>query len=81
MRRQTLKQMISQIKTGRAVNVARALSSLEGCPDGGWAETDQAMRRLVDELPRRAERSYTLAELVTATCSVDEATGRYRREA
>jgi hypothetical protein len=48
---------------------------LDGCPVGGWPETEQAIRRLADELP--AARSYSTSALIDAVYLVDHA-GRYR---
>jgi len=57
--------------------IRRALGGLVGCPVGGWAETAQARRRLIDELPLRAERSYSADDLIEAALTVDHA-GRYQ---
>ena len=75
-RRQQLSTMLRLIRTGRAVPVVRALNGLVGCPEGGWAETEQAWRRLQEELPEREHRSYTPGALVDACLQMDSA-GRY----
>jgi hypothetical protein len=73
------KQNLAAATRDRAIT--RALGGLTGCPVGGWGETRQAYRRLLDELPRRSERSYTVDELVAKSLRVDSA-DRYRwREA
>lgn len=51
---------------------------LEGCPEGGWAETRQAIMRLRDEIPRPDCRDYTIWQLIAALYDVDSA-DRYRR--
>jgi hypothetical protein len=53
--------------------IVRALNGLVGCPVGGWAETAQAERRLVDELPRKAARTYSINELIDAALVADHA--------
>lgn len=70
MRRESLKQAVAKVK----------YDYLGGCPVGGWPETEQAKRRLLDDIPRRAERIYTSAQLIDALYEVNSA-GRYvRRE-
>jgi len=58
--------------------VQQGLNGLDGCPVGGWGETDQAMRRLREELPFRQDRDWTLGDLV-AREMVEDSTGRWRR--
>jgi len=74
---QTLKQAIHLARTGQDRSLARAAHYLDGCPEGGWGETDQAVRQIQDELPLRGERSYTLREFIEAAYSLDHAR-RYR---
>jgi hypothetical protein len=50
---------------------------LNGCPVGGWGETAQAMRQLAEELPFKADRSYTVNDFVDAAYEVNHA-GRYQ---
>ena len=70
-RRESLRQRLTIIaRTGLRCGLA-------GCPVGGWGETDQAMRRLEEDLPRRSERTYSLADVVSALYYVDHA-DRYR---
>ena len=57
--------------------VQQALNGLDGCPVGGWGETDQAMRRIREELPFRQDRDWTLGDLVAREMEED-ATGRWR---
>lgn len=64
-------QTIDRALTRPAIRVA--LNGLAGCPAGGWAETDQAMRRIADALPAKAQRSYTLYQLVAAAMRLDHA--------
>lgn len=49
---------------------------LAGCPEGGWPETQQAMRRIADELPLRDTRAYRVHDVVDALYAIDHA-GRY----
>lgn len=79
-RKQSLRQAIQLIRSGRGLQeVTRC--GIGGCPVGGWAETEQAMRRVSEELPLRSERSYSVDELISALYYVDAA-GRYQyREA
>ena len=72
-RRIGLKQWLAKEANRAAVRRC----GLAGCPEGGWAETDQAWRRITEELPFRDERAFTVAEVVDALYLVDEG-GRYR---
>lgn len=75
MTSQTLTQAIFVArKPGTCLH--RAINGLVGCPIGGWGETDQARRRVVDELPRRSERDWTASQLIEAVLDEDYA-GRY----
>jgi hypothetical protein len=76
-KKQSLATMTKRIANGSAPAVFGALNGLVGCPEGGWAKTAQAKRALYDEVPRRAERSYTFYDLVDAVLTVDHA-GRYQ---
>jgi hypothetical protein len=76
MARQTLRQATLLIASGD-IALIRAAHALDGCPIGGWAETQQARRRMLEELPSRAARSYTLTEFTDAVYTVDTA-DRYR---
>jgi hypothetical protein len=78
--------MTTPTKKPRKVSMSRALSwcgvqqalgGLDGCPVGGWGETDQAMRRLREELPSRQDRDWTLGDLVASEMEEDS-TGRWR---
>ena len=72
-RRESLHQRLRLIRSGRA-----SASGLEGCPVGGWPETQQGMRSIREDIPVRAARTYTIHQLVDAIYTVD-ASGRYRR--
>jgi len=50
---------------------------LDGCPVGGWGETQQALRQLAEDLPLKSERTYSVQQVVDALYDVDSA-GRYR---
>lgn len=57
----------------RMVAEGTSRAGLDGCPVGGWPETQQAMLRLADELPDGAD----LHAVIDACYDVDAA-GRYR---
>lgn len=79
MTKQTLTEAVELVRTNRGLhNVTRC--GLGGCPVGGWAETQQAIRRITEELPMPNERSYTTHELIDALYEVDSA-GRYQYRA
>lgn len=59
-------------------SVVAALSGLVGCPEGGWPETEQAKRRLVDALPFRTDRNYSASDLIESALVIDRTTRRYR---
>lgn len=59
--------------------LCRAANYLVGCPAGGWAETAQARRQLVDDLPARDARSYTAEEFIAAVLTLDHADRYIRR--
>jgi len=46
---------------------------LDGCPVGGWAETEQARRRLAEALPY----NISVRDFV-GVAYIEDATGRYR---
>jgi hypothetical protein len=71
IRRESLRRRLSIIaRDGLSIG-------LDGCPVGGWPETQQAMQRLCDELPHRSERTYSVSDVVDALYTVDHA-DRYR---
>lgn len=76
-KKQSLSTMTHKSANGAAPAVTRALNGLVGCPAGGWPETAQAKRAIADELPMRAERSYTVDDLIDAVLTTDHA-GRYQ---
>jgi hypothetical protein len=77
MARQTLVQAVHLALTGRSRDLARAAWVLDGKPIGGWPETQQAWREVVNELPFRHDRSYTVDHFVDAMYERDGS--RYRR--
>lgn len=72
MKRETLHQRLAIIRRDGL------RCGLDGCPVGGWPETQQALLRLADDIPRREHRDYDTYQLVDALYVVDHA-GRYRR--
>lgn len=76
MAKQSLKQALRLTRIP-GTDMARAAHALDGCPVGGWGETDQAYRRIREYLPRRSERDYSLDEFVDAAYTIDHA-DRYR---
>lgn len=72
--KQTLRKAVYQCLTGRGL---REALQLDGCPVGGWPETEQAWNVLLNALPVRDLRSYTVNEFVDAVYRVDSA-HRYR---
>lgn len=67
---QTLKQAIHLARSGKSRDLARAAYYLHGLPVGGWGETSQAMVRIREELPLRADRDYTVGDFVSAAYEV-----------
>lgn len=74
---QTLKQAVHLISTGKSRELSRAAAALLGQPVGGWPETQQAREHLLNELPIRQYRDYTIDQFVAAVYTVD-ATDHYR---
>lgn len=72
-KKQSLKAMTARIARGAERGVSRALNGLAGLPSGGWAETDQATREVVEELPHRSEREYSVHDLISAAMKLDHA--------
>lgn len=71
MAKQTLKQALYLIRLEKSPALARAAAYLRNCPVGGWAETAQAKRRILDELPLREARSYSLGEFIETVYKID----------
>ena len=76
MAKQSLRTAVRLTQRERAYQ--RAANYMEGLPVGGWAETKQGERQVSEELPFRADRSYTVDDFIFAVYRVDSA-GRYRR--
>lgn len=64
-------------RSGKSQDLNRAAVRLDGCPEGGWPETQQALTDIEGWLPSRSERAYGVGEFVGALYEVDGA-GRYR---
>jgi len=64
-------------RSGKSRDLTRAAVRLDGCPEGGWPETQQAWRDIESWLPLESERSYDVATFVDALYAIDGA-GRYR---
>jgi hypothetical protein len=73
MAKETLKQALYLFSCGKRI----IRCGLAGCPEGGWAQTEQARAQLLDELPLRSERAYTVDEFISAAYELDHA-GRYQ---
>jgi hypothetical protein len=54
------------------------LGGLGGLPVGDWPETRQAKSRMIDGLPNRCDRTYTIGDLIDALY-IETASGRYAR--
>lgn len=76
--KQSLKQALHLIKSEKSKYLDYASCVLSGKPVGGWPETRQAFRDLVDLLPSERARSYTVSDFVDAVYDVDN--GHYRRK-
>lgn len=65
-------------KTAAKIPAVRvAMNELAGKHNGGWAETEQAKARLIDALPGKWDRDWTLGDFIDANFRVD-ARGFYR---
>lgn len=71
----TIKKTRRESLRTRLAKIARdgVNCGLDGCPVGGWAETRQAIARLVDDLPFPAERNYTVHQIIDALYTIDHA--------
>lgn len=79
---QTLSQAAhNAVVTRNGAPISRPLyvasTALHGCPVGSWPETEQARRVIADQLPHRAQRSYTVDEFVALCYAIER--GRYVR--
>lgn len=74
MKKQSLKQALFLAHSGKS---GAFRCGLDGCPVGGWGDTQQAKARLAEALPPREQRAYTVAEFIDAAYDVDHA-DRYR---
>jgi len=72
MRRQSIAQAL------KSPAIRRALNEIAGKPTGGWAETTQARRALVDALPIRRYRAYSAATLIEVTLDASGSHYRWR---
>ena len=70
-KRQTLDQALELARSGKSRDLEHAASILSGKPVGGWPETTQARAELVDHLPFRSDRAYTVEEFVAAAYEID----------
>jgi len=77
MAKQTLKQAIFLLTSGKSTELLRAAFALDGKPAGDWPETQQARAQMIDLLPARHARAYTADEFVSAVYDWSELTGRY----
>ena len=72
--RQSLRSALAAVRRGG--EISRAVNGLAGCPLGGWAETQQARAAIVEALPLRIDRAYTVDDLIAA-CLREGHAGRY----
>lgn len=77
MSKETLKQALYLARRMER-SYAIAANALDGCPVGGWGETQRA-RSLISEV-LTLEREYTIEEFVDAAYTIDT-TDRYRTKA
>lgn len=77
MSKQTLKQAIHLAQSGKSRELRSAALELDGKPQGGWPETEQARRAVREALPLRSQRDYTLGEFIEAVYEIDSS-DRYR---
>lgn len=81
MSKQTLKQALYLARAGKSRPLRGAAMALRGLPEGGWAETQAAMREIEERIPARDARSYSVEEFVAGAYSVEgngRDAGRYR---
>lgn len=78
MSTQTLKQAIHLATSGKSKSksLAMAASILSGCPEGAWGETRQAKQQMLELLPHRQDRDYTIEEWIEAAYRVVGETAR-----
>ena len=70
-RKVSLTQYLRRLHSGLEPNGVRTLNRLVGLPWGGWPETTKAELEVLEALPRA--RSFTAAELIAATMTLDHA--------
>jgi hypothetical protein len=78
MAKQTLKQALHLLTSGKSDALVRAAFALDNIPAGDWPDTQEARRRMIDDLPMRHARAYTADEFADAVYDWSELTGRYR---
>lgn len=78
-RKVSLTSFLRRLEADREPQVNRALAGLVGRPFGGWLETQQAIQDIREALPLRHHRSFSAAELIQATMTLDHA-NRYARK-
>jgi hypothetical protein len=70
-RKTSLRSFLRDLRLGQKPDCERALNSLVGLPEGGWADTQRAYRAIADELPRAS--SFTAGQLVEQVMCLDHA--------
>lgn len=75
---QTLKQAVHLAKSSKSKSLRMAAFSLEGCPVGGWSETQSALRNIAELLPGRSFREYTIEEFIAEVYTVRSHDDRYQ---
>ena len=70
-RKVSLTEYLRRLDSGLEPNGVRTLNRLVGLPSGGWPETREAKLEVREALP--LSRSFSAAELIAATMTLDHA--------
>lgn len=77
MQKQTLKQAIMLGRSDKSRDLSLALGALIDVPEGDCGRVAQARLQILNLLPCRDFRDYTVSEFIKVAYTVDHA-GRYR---
>lgn len=72
-RKVSLTSFLRRLQADREPQANRALAGLVGQPAGGWPETQQAIQAIREALPLRHNRTFSAAELIQATMTLNRA--------